>query len=435
MTNSLIDALMVNMRQIPTQTAFTHLDGDCQEKQKISFGELDKIARKVAVCLATKGQRRQPVMLLFDNPVHFACAFFGCVYAGVTVVPAPVPQFGKSWSRLDAIVKDAGIKLILTDSQVLQAIKGKGPFTQCAASRCRWLTLDQCDLVNEAHWCRPDHNIQQPVFLQYTSGSTGDPKGVMISEQNIIANVQAIAEYFEISQDTVQVSWLPLFHDMGLVGHVILPMLVGCHSVIMKPLAFIKRPVLWLRAISAYSGTLSGAPNFAYELCLSRIKTAECADLNLASWRSAYVGAEPVRTKTLKEFYQRFQSQGFRERSLLPLYGLSESTLMVSGVDPRKGISRRKPEKNGLGSGAGLHVRNSLISCGSPIGDQQIMIVDPDTCQSVCDGGVGEVWLTGSNIAMGVLAKRTVHRKILQSSIGRGHCEALFSYRRPWFCS
>ncbi len=400
---SLSDILMSHAEHTPTRTAFTFLVDTCQVKETISFFELDMTARKISLFLTANGFNRQPLMLLLDNPVHFACAFLGCIYAGVTAVPAPVPQFGKSWSRLDSIAYDAGIEVIITDRQVFQSVREKESFKQSSVSACRWLTLQECDCVDETLWRRSDKSNGKPAFLQYTSGSTGKPKGVMVSEQNILANVSAIATYFGASANSVHVSWLPLFHDMGLVGHIIHPVFIGCHSVIMKPLDFIKRPVRWLKAISDYQGTLSGAPNFAYELCLSRIKEHESTELDLSSWCSAYIGAEPVRLKTLDKFYQRFKSAGFQKKSLLPLYGLSESTLMVSGVEPNVGIATHKPmnsSKKSLSS-SNLNIQNELVSCGIPIGDQKVTIVEPVSCTVLPEGKIGEVWLTGSNLAMG----------------------------------
>ncbi len=399
----LSDILMSHAEHTPTRTAFTFLVDNCQGKQTISFYELDITARKIALFLTENGFCRHPLMLLLDNPVHFACVFFGCIYAGVTAVPAPVPQFGKSWSRLDSIAHDAGIETIITDSQIFQSLREKESFNHSAISACRWLTLQECDCVDETLWRRKGQGKGNPAFLQYTSGSTGEPKGVMVSEQNILANVSAIATYFGASANSVHVSWLPLFHDMGLVGHIIHPVYVGCHSIIMKPLDFIKRPVRWLKAISDYRGTLSGAPNFAYELCLSRIKENETTELDLSSWCSAYIGAEPVRLKTLDKFHQRFKSVGFQKKSFLPLYGLSESTLMVSGVEPYKGISSHKPlniKEDNL-SNSNFNIQNQLVSCGIAIGDQSISIVDPEACIALPAGAVGEVWLRGSNLALG----------------------------------
>ena len=409
--------LLKHINNTPNKIAFTYLNYRSGIAENITYYELDKAARKIAVALSKEQIDNKPVMILMDNPVHFAAGFFGCIYAGKIVVPAPVPIKGKSWARMKSIADDAGIELVLSDQQTINHLKDSTTSNQAFFSDYRWISLEETEVQNEFQWREPILSDDKPVFLQYTSGSTGSPKGVMVTQNNIASNVRDISSYFLTTSESRMVSWLPLFHDMGLVGHLIHPAIIGCQSILIKPLDFIKRPARWLKAISDYQACLSGAPNFAYELCLTRISNKASEELDLSSWQSAYIGAEPVRSNTLERFFNRFKENGLQRSSLLPVYGLSEGTLLVAGVERGAEIPIKKPAQENESDQLLFRIQKEVVGCGKPIRNQKILIIDPTSGELLKEGEVGEVWLRGDNIASGYWQKSEATSKIFRATL------------------
>ena len=399
---NLISALRDKADQMPNKTAFIHITRDCSEKDKISFYQLDLQARHVALYLQDNGLTDRPLIILLGTRTDFITAFFGCIYAGVIVVPVPIPRHGKSWSRVKAIAKNAGAKTLLTDRTTLERIEKDQKRNGLLFSDYQWLTMHEIQKADGSLWQMPELPPDHLAFLQHTSGSTGRPKGVMISHENLIENIQDFSKHFGLSEDSVSVSWLPLFHDMGLIAHVILPVIMGCHTVLMDPLEFIKRPCRWLKAISQYKGTFSGAPNFAYDLCVSRISAEEQSTLDLSSWETAYNGSEPVRASTLKRFCDRFAENGFKPAAFYPVYGLAEATLMVAGKNCGETFSTLDSlEVSQIAETGHLTVQRDLVACGRPTGSQEVAIVDPVSCGRLSEGQIGEIWVCGKNVAQG----------------------------------
>jgi acyl-CoA synthetase (AMP-forming)/AMP-acid ligase II len=252
----------------------------------------------------------------------------------------------------------------------------------------------------------PDVDPHSVAFLQYTSGSTGQPKGVAVTHGNLLANEETIRIAFGHDAETVFAGWLPLHHDMGLVGNILQPLYLGIHSVLMSPVAFAQRPIRWLAAVSRYRATTSGAPNFAYELCARRVTEEQLSGLDLSSWQVAFCGAEPVRAETLERFAQRFAPVGFKRESFYPCYGMAEATLFVSGGTPRRGAVIKEAdaqtlERNLVQAPAPGLPQRKLVSCGRAHDDQRILVVDQESRSPCADGCVGEVWLAGTNVASG----------------------------------
>jgi acyl-CoA synthetase (AMP-forming)/AMP-acid ligase II len=397
---SLIATFQNQVEAFPNKVAFTHLTGNCAVKEEVTFQELECRSLKVAVALSEHCQAQECVIILIDDPIHFIEAFWGCICAGVIAVPVPVARYEKSWLRLSNIVADSRATTILTDDKTLSSIKISSQARDIFNS-CHWVIIEETRNKSYEQWNEPCCKPDDTVFLQYTSGSTGQPKGVMVSQTNIFANVQDIAQYFSITEKTISVSWLPLFHDMGLVAHVIIPSLIGHHSVIMKPVEFIKRPIRWLNAISKYKATLSGAPNFAYELCVNRVTENDRKLLDLSSWGAAYIGSEPIRSKTLERFYASFKDCGLERSALTPVYGMAEATLMITGMDRSKEFSSRLiSADDNIGTG-NFVVHNEAINLGFPIGKQLLIVVNPDTLTINADNEIGEIWVKGENIGKG----------------------------------
>jgi iturin family lipopeptide synthetase A len=371
------------------------LDGETIEA-KITYGELDARARAVARLLEANRARHEHVLLLYPPGLDYIAALFGCLYAGAVAVPAYPPGLGRakrSLARLQAITANSKARFALTTASILETV----PELLVTTPRLgvpHWFATDA--LAPAA----PDGADFEPepeslALLQYTSGSTAAPKGVMITHANVTANQHMAAEAFGTSSNDVAVGWLPFYHDMGLIGNVFHTTYVGCSIVLMSPLAFLQRPLRWLRAISRYRATVSGGPNFAYELCVQHVDGQELASLDLASWNTAFNGAEPVRADTLERFAAKFAACGFRREAFHPCYGLAEATLIVTGA-----TSRRHPVlRPAPGGAAPGHAPR--VGCGSAIGRERVLIVDPATLAPCESGREGEIWVDGPNVASG----------------------------------
>ncbi|HEY0782568.1 MAG TPA: AMP-binding protein, partial [Thermoanaerobaculia bacterium] len=335
---------------------------------------------------------------------------FGCLYAGVVAVPAYPPRANdRRQERLAAIARDAEPRAILTTGAIVASLAGReglaARLPELAAAR--FVATDELPASLGADRDAPEPEPRSIAFLQYTSGSTATPKGVQVTHANLLANERMIGAAFGMSAESVVVGWLPLYHDMGLIGNVLQPLFCGGRCVLMSPVAFLQRPRRWLEAIARHRATTSGGPNFAYELCVRKVPPEDRRGLDLSSWTVAFNGAEPVRAATLARFAEAFAPCGFRREALYPCYGLAEATLFVTG-----GVRGREPrvlavagealERNAVEAVA-LEAAGAreLVSSGAPRLGQRVAIVDPDSREMVGDGRVGEVWVAGSSVAAG----------------------------------
>ena len=381
----------------PLYTFLTHGD---EEGDVLTSGELMERARAVAKTLQDDLSPGDRVLLLQPPGLDFIVAFFGCLLAGMVAVPAYPPRPRRGRERLRGILVDAAPRAVLTTAALLPQLRARlADFPELAEAS--WLAVDAVDRAAAAAWKRPAGTPETLAFLQYTSGSTAMPKGVMVSHRNLLDNQEMIRRAFGQDAESVVVSWLPPYHDMGLIGGILQPLYVGGRCVLMAPAAFLQKPVRWLRAISRFSATTSGAPNFAYELCAD-LPPDDGADLDLRSWRVAFNGAEPVRADTMERFARRFAPRGFEARAFYPCYGLAEATLFVSGA-ARPG----EPTVARLDSGALERGRavdgddRRLVSCGRSWGDHEIVIVEPNSATPCAADDVGEIWLRGASVAGG----------------------------------
>ncbi len=402
---TIVETLRYRTLHQPEKLAYTFLvDGETQEI-KLTYQELDRLARAVGGWLQKQGAGGERALLLYPPGLDFLVAFFGCLYAGVVAVPAYPPRPNQSLNRLQAIVNDAQASLVLTTNSVLNNGSRQLSNTKELGHLC-WLATETIDQELAEIWQEPDINSDTLAFLQYTSGSTSMPKGVMLTHGNLIHNQRIIEAACNHNSECNYVSWLPLYHDMGL-GNAVQPIFIGSSAVLMSPVSFLQRPYRWLQAISQYKAHTSGGPNFAYELCLNKITAEQLASLDLSHWQVAFNGAEPIRYETLAKFTEVFKECGFPAEAFSPCYGLAESTVAVTGTPKLNRYSLCTIDGEALKQNrveivsANREDSRNLIGCGQNWLDQKAIIVDTDTCQECPSDRVGEIWVSGPSVGVG----------------------------------
>jgi acyl-CoA synthetase (AMP-forming)/AMP-acid ligase II/acyl carrier protein len=409
---TVIDLLRHRANHQPEQTGYTFLvDGETQTAS-LTYQTLDLQARSIATHLQSLKAQGERALLLYPSGLEFIAAFFGCLYAGVTAVPAYPPQQNQTRHRLQSIVADAQATFALTTSALLadcQIQFADAPHLP----DLHWIMTDSLHDSAALDWAMPsldegaDSGCAAIALLQYTSGSTGTPKGVMVSHENLLHNATLIQHCFEDGEDSIGVSWLPPYHDMGLIGGILQPLSIGRPMILMSPMAFLRKPVRWLQAISRYRATTSGGPNFAYELCVKKITPAECETLDLGSWQVAFNGAEPIRPQTLDAFAKKFQAYGFHQDAFYPCYGMAEATLMVTG-----GTRMKAPEictvdpvalkdKQVIPVAQSFQGARKVVGCGQARLEQKVVIVDPVSATRCEEARVGEIWVSSLSVAQG----------------------------------
>jgi len=368
-----------------------------QQVETLTLGSLRNQARAIAATLsefATPGER---VLVICNPGLSFASAFFGCLYGGFVAVPVPPPAKKATDQRIQKIAADAGVRLVLgAFEQLREGVGGLGNGVQV-------INASEIPESRSELWKVPDISADSLAFLQYTSGSTGRPKGVMVSHRNVLCNAAHMHSAFELTPDERSVLWLPLFHDMGLMAGVIQTIFSGYHTLFLSPSVFMNYPLTWLQLMSERKATVSGGPNFAYELCVRAALRAGCPDLNLSSWKIAFNGSETVRAETLRRFAETFGRCGFRSSAFRPCYGLAEATLLVSqNNSPRPYI---EVDSEALGRGQveiPLHGNGKPLVCaGQVAGGLEIAIVDPERMERREQNQVGEIWVSGPSVAQG----------------------------------
>ena len=384
---SLLDMLQARAAGQPDDLAYTFLSDGEHPVDELTWSGLDRAARAIAASLQSRLQPGDRALLIYPPGLSFIEGFFGCIYAGVLAVPVMPPQGGRTTrgaDRLAAIATDADAQCVLTSSDLRERL------LESVDERLQRIATDAVPGTGAAAWRRPDLDADSIAFLQYTSGSTALPRGVMVSHGNLLHNLSAAFALGENSEDTSSVSWLPVTHDMGLIEGVLQPAFSGCPAYLMSPAAFLQRPVRWLRAISTYRATRSGGPNFAYDIAATRVSEADRNGLDLSAWRTAYNGAEPVRHETMGAFADAFAPAGFRPHAFRPCYGLAESTLLVTC-----GRWHRDPRSARLPAGS------SSVSCGIPADGSRVRIVDPLTQTPSAGAEPGEIQVCGPSVARG----------------------------------
>ncbi|MBR8834203.1 MAG: SDR family NAD(P)-dependent oxidoreductase [Stigonema ocellatum SAG 48.90 = DSM 106950] len=402
-STSLIEILKYRAQYQPDKQAYIFLQNGETESASLTYRELDRRARAIAVHLQSMPGER--ALLLYPSGLEFITAFFGCLYAGVIAVPVYPPRQNQKLSRLLSIVNDAEAKVALTTTSILADIE-KRWIEEAELATVKLIATDTIE-TPEPEFVPQSVTPESLAFLQYTSGSTGTPKGVIVTHGNIIHNQQSIHQAFGHSEKTIFVGWLPLFHDMGLIGNVLQPIYLGIPSILMPPVAFLQKPICWLKAISNYRATTSGGPNFAYDLCVKKVQPEELVDLDLSSWDVAFNGAEPIRAETLKQFGEKFASYGFNYRAFYPCYGMAETTLFATGGDKNQlpviqSVLARDLEQNSIvETEISSPLSRVLVGVGRPGMNTTVIIVNPESLTRSREGLVGEIWVSGDSITSG----------------------------------
>jgi acyl-CoA synthetase (AMP-forming)/AMP-acid ligase II len=410
---NLVDILVERAQKYGASLAYRFLlDGESDEQQ-VTFAELAERASRVASTLQESGCGGERAMLVYQPGLDYVVGFLGCLMAGVTAVPAYPPdpfRMERTFPRFQAIVNDSRPAAILSSSTILDLAGDIFDEFPEFAGVARFAT-DTLPPEASAGWRRPALKGDTLAFLQYTSGSTADPKGVMLTHDNLMANLRLIRRAFAMDEESVGVIWLPPYHDMGLIGGILEPLYMGLPCTLMSPLDFLQRPMRWLNAISKYGGTVSGGPNFAYDLVARKATPQQKAQLDLSTWKVAFNGAEPVRKETIERFSAAFAECGFRKEAFYTCYGLAEATLIVSGGTALTPPVYATVSAVELGKGRAVAVpegaadAQALVGCGTTLEEQVIAIVDPESLERCAAGVVGEIWVTGASVAQGYWQK------------------------------
>ena len=426
--STLVDLLQARAAEQGSDTAFTFLVDGEHEGPRVTYAELDERARVIASELRERGVNAgDRALLLYPPGLDFIPAFFGCLYAGMIAVPAYPPQpsqASRTLPRLLSIVADADVAIVLANANVVDAATRMAAEAPTLAA-IPWLATDT--LARESVlWRGAAIEPHDLAFLQYTSGSTASPRGVMVTHANLLHNLAYASHAADRDRSTRSVSWLPVIHDMGLIEGVLGPIYGGYPAFLLAPASFLHRPIRWLRAITRYRASTSGGPNFAYDLCVRKITDAQRDELDLSSWRTAYNGAEPIRAETLEAFHARFKDVGFRWRSFYPVYGLAESTLLVStgGRDYEPVIHDASTDALARGqlriARASKAGSRPLVSSGPASFGTRVLIVDPHTRQRCTDGRVGEIWVDSPSVARGYWRRESETRETFDARLAGG---------------
>ena len=396
----LADALRERAAAEPSRLAFRFLVDGEDEEALVTYAELDLRARRVAACLADRGAKGERALLVHPPGLAYIESLFGCLYAGVVAVPAYPPRVGQQTEGLGLVAVDARARFALTTAGLQARLSEENdPRLQ----KLDWITPELSARYDAASFKPQEPEPGALAVLQYTSGSTRAPRGVMLSQENLATNAALVIESSRATPGDHSLAWLPPYHDMGLIGFIVAPVMAGLTATLLSPTAFLQRPMRWLRAIGRYRATVTGAPDFAFRLCAQRVTPAQIETLDLSSLRIAYTGAERIRPETLDRFAAAFAPAGFRREMFVPSYGLAEATLAVAAAAPGQGPlvrsfdvkalreSRVEPREDG----------RPLCASGSPLPGTDVRIVDPETRTVQPAGSAGEIWVRSPSIPQG----------------------------------
>ena len=423
MHDTVLSRLWAHARNRPSGVAATFLADGEREEHSQSYAQLVEAAAGIGRFIRSRQLNGALIAIALPSGLGFLQALIGCMCGGAIPVPIAVPRLGaesKGVERLCRIVSDCGAKLLIAEGSMVDALREVARTRDDLSSvEIVAMSAASIDGIPREEDFAP--NPEAIAFLQYTSGSTANPRGVVVRHRNLVANFAVLEKSMQIDDSTRFLSWLPLHHDMGLIGIVIQALFRGCALVLMSPFHFMQRPMRWLEAISRFQATLSGGPNFAYDLCVDRIGRRSAEPLDLSCWKVAFNGSEPVRAVTMESFSRAFTPSGFRPDSFFPCYGLAEATLYVSGEGYRAAtITSFDAPALSLGSGVEPQVGNKhirLVSAGTPGQDHEVVVADPATCAIQVDGAVGEILVRGPSVTDGYWRPTSESRQTFDAEI------------------
>jgi acyl-CoA synthetase (AMP-forming)/AMP-acid ligase II/alkylation response protein AidB-like acyl-CoA dehydrogenase/acyl carrier protein len=421
----LVELLSWRGEQQHGRKALTFVADEGAAETTWTYADLDARARAVAVSLLERARPGDRALLLCPPGADFAAAIFGCFYGGIVPVPAYPPGNARQIGRIEVILRDAETDLIVTNVKTRDRIE-KWLDAAGRGGRFRFLCIDEVSSAGAALWTMPEVDAASLAFLQYTSGSTSEPKGVMVSHGNLMANLAMIERIMGLTPETPLAGWLPMFHDMGLVGNVFEPLYLGAHAVLMSPQAFVQEPVRWLQLITKHRSYVTGAPNFGYALCVQNVTTEQKASLDLSSLGVAYCGSEPIDRRVMEGFAESFAGCGFRKGAFYACYGMAEVTLLATGSTPGAGSPTLRVDARALANGVAMPDDGSgapsraLVGCGFNAEGQELRIVDPETRQPLPDGSVGEIWLRGPNVTQGYWRNPELTAEVFGAALENG---------------
>jgi acyl-CoA synthetase (AMP-forming)/AMP-acid ligase II len=419
---NLVTIALSHAEKMPDTLAYTYLvDGENQQVS-ITFGELDRRARAFAATLQKISKPGDRALLLYPSSLEFVVAFLGCLYAGVISAPTTVPHLKRSTPRLKLMMDDAKATIACTTQTVHEKIN-----VFLADNRefndIQWIISESIPESAATEWQKPGIQPDDIAFLQYTSGSTSSPKGVMISNFNLLRTVEDCIFGSGFDDQSVMVSWLPIFHDMGLVYGLLVPLYLGRPCYIMSPVSFLEKPIRWLRAMSKYHATHTAAPNFAYDICTRKVSEEEKSSLDLNALKFVVNAAEPVRLETMREFATAFKKSGFRYEAFTPSYGLAEATVKVSSkklnqIPAYCSLDINEIEKNRVSFVPDQHPNSyQVVGCGWSATGAEIKIVNFETCRLCADDELGEIWIQSDSVAKGYWQNPEASRATFQAKI------------------
>ncbi len=403
---TLVDLVLHRAKVQPQDMAYTFLRDGERDEDVITYADLDRRSRAVGAQLQSLGLKDKTVLLQFESSIEYIVSFFGCILAGAIAVTSFPHRSRRLLSRLRTMVEDSGVRTVLSTDSIFREMRRRFEENDRLAN-LNWIRLESISNELSDDWRYHTPDDKTPAFLQYTSGSTSNPKGVAVTHSNILANQKMIEVGFGHDRQSRIAGWLPLFHDMGLIGNTIQPLYLGSGCVFMSHRQFLMRPFRWLDAISRYRAHSSAAPNFAYDYCTDRVTQEELNRLDLSSWKVACVGAEPVRNETLERFAAKFAACGFDHGAFSPSYGLAEATLFVSGghkgeLPKELRLSAPALEQDRvMEHGSGQQKTRLLVSCGGASLFGRVAIVNLETCVECRENEIGEIWLSGPHVAAG----------------------------------
>ncbi len=419
----------------PDKVVYRYLAGSVFDSEKtieVTYEELDRRIRNIAHLLQTRNACGKRVVLVYSSGIEYVEAYFACLFSGAIAVPAYPPNASRFFfPRLDHMIKNSGAEIALSTTETIQSLQVSQP-DLVNGFNLEWVSTDNLSEYYSDLWVEPDLNEDTVAFLQYTSGSTSTPKGVIVTHGNLLHNINVIGDCFkplmkEGLSDINGVTWLPPYHDMGLIGGILALPFFGFTANLMSTTAFVKKPLRWLEALSYFKSQISAAPNFAFDYCLKHIPAEEEAKLDLSHMRIIFNGAEPINYRSIERFNERFSVSGLRNEVIYPCYGLAESSLIVTGgpmdASPTVKAFNKKSLENGLIEEVSIDMPDarSLVGCGSELSDGKVVIVSPETMTACRDNEPGEIWIQSPSVAPGYWEEDAKTKETFQAYIEPDH--------------